>query len=587
MPSGRHRASSPVERLLRRFRWRVSRRAAVAALTVPVVIAGGAVLYVRGTGGACSPRDPLIVRVAAAVDIAPPVMEAADRFNATDTGVDGRCVKVQVVEQPPAPVLRTLIGDRVGVLPERPDGWITDSSVWVRLARKQGARNLGADETVVATSPLVFATRRSLAERFAAGKTEMSWDMVFPATARGRLRPTESEPDVVRVPDPSVSGAGIATVAAARDLVGTGSEANKALTAFVRMAQAGAMPDYRTMLEAVYARGFWSRPVVIVPEQSVWAHNRGPVTEPVVALQPKEGTIHLDYPYVVTSDDPAKAKGAELFARWLRSAPVQDLLRRAGFRSADGSQAPFEPGGEIPTRAPKVLPSITPQLIDEALEAWGKLAPPSRILVLADVSEEGARPIGPDGQTRLGVAVKAAKLGLELFPNETHMGLWEFARGIAKGKDHRELISVGSISEPAHGQEIRRTEMLRVADSVRPLAGKSASLYDTILAGFRSLSAGYEPMMSNALLVLTYGQDDGRGISRQELAEALRKEWNPDRPVQIVVVMFGAGRDRAALEEAAAITNGEVYVARQPGEIIDVFLSAIARRLCHPTCPRQ
>ena len=129
--------------------------------------------------------------------------------------------------------------------------------------------------------------------------------------------------------------------------------------------------------------------------------------------------------------------------------------------------------------------------------------------------------------------------------------------------------------------------MLRVADSVRPLAGKSASLYDTILAGFRSLSAGYEPMMSNALLVLTYGQDDGRGISRKELAEALRKEWNPDRPVQIVVVMFGAGRDRAALEEAAAITNGEVYVARQPGEIIDVFLSAIARRLCHPTCPRQ
>lgn len=580
MPSGRHRAAFTAERRRRQAGW----RGAVAVLTVAAIIAGGAYLFLTRSGGTCSGRDPVLVSVAAAVDIAPPVMEAAERFNATGAGVEGRCVRVQVTEEPPAPVLRTLIGDRAGVLPARPDGWIADSSVWVRLARKQGGQDIAADETVVATSPLVFATRRSLAERFAAGGTAMSWDMVFPATVRGRLQPTEREPDIVRIPDPSVSGAGIATVAAARDIVGTGEKADRDLTAFVRMAQAGSAPDYASMLSAVDAPGFWSRPVVIVPEQSVWRHNREPAVEPVAALQPKEGTISLDYPYVVTAADPDRAAASRLFAGWLRSAAVQETVRQAGFRSADGRQPPYQAGTDIPTDEPRPRPSITPEVIDEALEAWSRLAPPSRILVLADVSKENAEPIKPGGRTRLDVAVEAAKLGLQLFPNETHMGLWEFARDLKGGEDHRELIGLGPITKPDSGEEIRRTALFRVADGIKALDDKSSALYDAIDAGFRAVSKGYDPLMSNALLLLTAGRDDGKGISRHELVDRLRKEWNPDEPVQIIVVAFGKGADRAALNEIVSATNGQLYVAQEPGQIIDVFLSALARRLCHPTC---
>ncbi|ETK33527.1 substrate-binding and VWA domain-containing protein [Microbispora sp. ATCC PTA-5024] len=582
MPYGRHRAASTAERRRRQAR----RRSIVAVVTVVAIVAGGVYLFATRTGGTCSSRDPVLVDVAAAVDIAPPAMEAAERFNATGAGVEGRCVQVQVVEQPPAPVLRTLIGDRAGVLPDRPDGWIADSSVWVRLARKQGAQDIAADETVVATSPLVFATRRSLAQRFAAGGTAMSWDMVFPSTVRGRLQPTGHEPDVVRIPDPSVSGAGIATVAAARDIVGTGEKANKDLTAFVRMAQSGSAPDYRSMLSAVDAPGFWARPVAIVPEQSVWEHNRDVAVEPITALQPKEGTIELDYPYVVTASDPDRAAASRMFASYLRTPAVQESVRHAGFRTADGKEPPFAVGDDIPTQEPRPRPSITPEVIDEALEAWSRLAPPSRILVLADVSKETAEPIRAGGQTRLDVAVQAAKLGLQLFPNETDMGLWEFARDLTDGRDQRELVSLGPITKPGSGQEIRRTALYRLADGIKPLTGRSSSLYDSILAGFRSVSKGYDPLMSNSLLLLTAGRDDGEGITREKLVEALRSEWNPDKPVQIIVVAFGKGADRQALDEIVSVTNGQLYVAQEPGQIIDVFLSALARRLCHPTCPR-
>lgn len=563
----------------------------LAAAVAVVVLAGVLVAVVAGTsGGACSGRDPVLVGVDAAVDIAPVAMEAAEGFNATKAGVDGRCVLVQVTEQSPAPVLRTLIGDQAGVLAGRPDAWIADSSAWVRLARKQGAPNIAAGETVMATSPLVFATRRSLAQRFATGKTEMSWEMIFPATARGRLEPTSDEPDVVRIPDPSVSGAGIATVAAARDIAGDTSQGARELTAFVRMAQAGSAPDYRSMLTAVDDRSFWQRPVVVVPEQSVWLHDRVPSSDPVVALHPKEGTIILDYPYVVTASDPADATGARLFGDWLAGSPtVKEAVRRGGFRLADGKDAPIGSGPEIPPGRPRPRPSITPAVIDQALDAWSRLAPPSNLLVVADAGKHMAQPIAGDkGTTPHSVALQAAHLGLQLFPSSTRMGLWEFAKGLDGDKGYRSLVGLGPINQPDRGDDqfTRRSRLDRFTQTLQAYKNRDSSLYDTVLAGFREVTHKYDPAMNNSLLVITAGRDDGAGLSRKDLVDDLRKEWDPDHPVQIIVLAFGKDVDSAALGEITAVTNGSLHVATTPGEIIDVFLSALARRLCHPTCTK-
>lgn len=579
MRLGRHRAALSAE--LRRRK--ALRRGTLAGLAVVVLVAGTFVVLFGGGGALCATREPVLVNVAAATDVAPVAMEAANRFNETKTSSGGRCVLVQVTEQPPATVLRTLIGERAGVLRERPDGWIADSSAWIRLARKQGASALPAGESVVATSPLVFATRSSLARRFSVGGTEMNWRMVFPATVRGRLLPTENEPDVVRVPDPSLAGAGIATVAAARDVVGTGPEADKALTAFVRWAQAGSTPDYRSMLAAVDDRAFWQRPVVIVPEQSVWNHNRRPSPDPVVALHPREGTINLDYPYVVTATDPEVAEASTVFAGWLRGPEAQEIVRRAGFRSGDGLLAPISPGPEIPSEAPLTRPSVTPEDIDEALQAWSRLAPPTNILVLADTSRHMAEPI-KGGTTRVGVALEAAKIGLRLFPESTHMGMWEFADSLGGGKGYLERVSLGPINRPASGQVVRRGVLDGLTTTITPHPRLDSSLYDAILGGFRKVSAEYREEMNNVLLVITSGRDDGRGTRFQPLLDELKKQWDPDKPVQIVIIAFGDDADRDGLARITAATNGSLHVAREPGEIIDVFLAALARRLCHPTC---
>ncbi|GGP05776.1 substrate-binding and VWA domain-containing protein [Nonomuraea glycinis] len=554
----------------------------LSVLTAVALVAGMLVVVFGGARALCSTREPVLVDVAAALDVAPAVMRAAGRFNETKSTAGGRCVLVQVTERPPATVLRTLIGERAGVLSERPDGWIADSSAWIRLAREQGASALQAGEAVVATSPLVFATRSSLAERFSIGETEMNWRMVFPPTVRGRVAPNENEPDVVRVPDPSLAGAGIATVAAARDVVGTGPAADKALTAFVRWAQAGSAPDYRSMLEAVDDRAFWQRPVVIVPEQSVWNHSLSASADPVVALHPREGTITLDYPYVVTAADPTVAEASAAFAAWLRGPEAQRLVREAGFRSGDGTQAPISPAPNVPVTNPKIRSSVSDEDIDEALRAWSRLAPPTNILVLTDTSEHMAEPL--NGGTRVGVALSAARIGLQLFPDSTHMGFWEFAHRLGGGKGYAERVGLGPINRPETGELVRRGRLNELTTTLTAHPGRDSSLYDAILSGFREVGDKYREEMNNTLLVITSGRDDGRGLKPAELTERLRAEWKPDKPIQIIIIAFGKGVDRAGLAGITAATNGSLHVAQEPGEIIDVFLEALARRLCHPTC---
>ncbi|MGW2197511.1 substrate-binding domain-containing protein, partial [Streptosporangium sp. NPDC001682] len=307
--------------------------------------------------------------------------------------------------------------------------------------------------------------------------------------------------------------------------------------------------------------------------------------DPVTALHPREGTINLDYPYVVTSSDEAKASGSRAFAAWLRSPETQEAARRAGFRSPDGSLGPYSPGPEIPTEAPRTRPTILPGMIDEALAAWSRLAPPTNILVLADSGKHMAGPInGQQGKTRLTVALDAARLGLQLFPGSTHMGMWEFSS--AKGEDQRERVRLGPITEPDDGQVIRRSRLEELTRTLRADPKEPSALYDSIIAGFRALTESYDETMNNTLLVITAGKDDGKGISGAKLVERLRGEWNPARPVQIVVLAFGTDLDRAALTQITSVTNGSLHVAQRPEEIIDVFLSALARRLCHPTCAK-
>ncbi len=164
------------------------------------------------------------------------------------------------------------------------------------------------------------------------------------------------------------------------------------------------------------------------------------------------------------------------------------------------------------------------------------------------------------------------------------MGLWEFADKLSGSRPYQQIVPVGPLTGEL-GLISRRQQLLEANAALNPVAHSAAALNSAILAGYKQMVAGYRPKYSNALLVLTSGADNARDdISLSKLLSYLHQLYNPDRPVQIVIVVFSARSDFAAMQQIASATAGSAYEITDPAQIGKVFFEAIARRICQSSC---
>lgn len=558
-----------------------------AAVLLVGLIGGGWAL--REFPKACSGR-PLLISIAAQPDIAPAIMEVASRFNVQPREVRGRCVRVAVYEKEPAKVARFLSGGPfAGGEKLNVDGWVPESSMWVNVARDSvaGARTVSADVGSVASSPVVLATSRAVAAEFRRRHIEPSWRMLFPSYATLFGGPRTKTPVSVQMLDPSLSGAGIATMIAIRRIVGTGRQSGPLLTSFVRGMQRSTWSDNTTMFTYLTGLARFSRPIVVSTEQAVFVYNDTHRPNPATPLLPKEGSVLMDYPFAVTTTDPVRREAVEAFRSTLRTRLSLETIQRFGFRTPEGFinrdiAQRYEVNGYTPRL---VAAAPRPGQVDEALQAWNRLGLGTNILVLTDVSQAVGQEIPGLGETRLRLGVRAALLGLQLFPNDTNIGLWQYADHLDGTRPYRQLVPIGPITQQVGGHS-RRAELQRIARETRP-TGRSADMNETILAAYRELKRTWQPDKFNAMLVMASTEDNASGgLSTDRLLDAIRKEANPQRPVQVIFVAFGTDIDTAAMERIAQATGGGVYSTRDPDQIINVFMDSIARRLCTPDCPK-
>ena len=117
------------------------------------------------------------------------------------------------------------------------------------------------------------------------------------------------------------------------------------------------------------------------------------------------------------------------------------------------------------------------------------------------------------------------------------------------------------------------------------MVGAPAALYGSILAGYKQMTATYQPRYANAVLVMTAGIDNAPGdISAATLIKDLRKLYNPNRRVEIITLVLGKATGFSALQQISAATGGQAYLITNPTQVTSVFFNAIARRICNPTC---
>ena len=169
--------------------------------------------------------------------------------------------------------------------------------------------------------------------------------------------------------------------------------------------------------------------------------------------------------------------------------------------------------------------------------------------------------------------------GLALFPDSTSMGLWEMGQSQSAATPYAEKVSVGPLPG-GFGVINRRAQLQQIIATLKTGNGVLA-LHDAILAAYKQMTATYAANYANAVLVLTSGVDSAPGdMQLDALLSKLRALYNTSRKVEIIVIMFGQQGDFTALQEIAGATGGVAYRISNPAEVGQIFIEAMAQRIC-------
>jgi Bacterial extracellular solute-binding protein len=549
-----------------------------------------AALTAKALASRTSCAAKVVVHVAASADIAPAVGRIAAAFNRQHRQASGHCAQVQVTSAQPATVASDIDGQGAsGGLPAL-DAWIPDSSTWVDVVRgyPMGARRAQPTGIDVAESPLMIVMPAAAAAQMPGFNSSIGWRFLLPSSIGG---PSYSLHLRVDLPDPSQSAVGLAALVQMSRFIGT-RDPRSHLTRFVFNAEATPEFESPTELAAFVDQSrppLFGRPVTVATEQAVLQYDQANPGQPLAARYPvgagpASGTPELDYPYVLTTSNPLELAAARAFGQELRSSYAAAVVRYFGFRSANGVPDRMPAGDGLGGQVLRLAPPASAAEVQTALQAWQRLSLGSNDLALMDVSKAMADPGGPGGETLEEELSQSAGLGLALFPDSTHLGLWEFADNLSNGQPYKQLVSVGPL--PGHVGLITRRQQLEEIDATLKTATRSpAALYSAVLAGYKHMLADYQPDDVNAVLLLTAGLDNAPGgPSLTSLLSQLHALFNPSHPVEIVVVMLGTAGNFAAMQQIADVTDGRAYEITNPADIGRVFFTAIAHRICPTRC---
>ncbi|GGR64070.1 hypothetical protein J2S40_004737 [Nocardioides luteus] len=444
---------------------------------------------------------------------------------------DAGCSQIAVESTKTDQVLEPMaLGD------DLPDVWIPDSSLWTeRVSAVEQPVVLRAS---MATSPVVIVSgdginRTSYAEAFAEDDLLMG-DPQRMMSALGTAVASQGKP------------ASEAKLQPYAERIASGDEA-------AALPDSGRLAELRTVASGVTATS-----------EQQWS-TYAPMLK---ASAPKEGTVVLDYPVLITADASRRnaiASTITSFARVLDSKAADVALTQAGFRTA---------GAGKPSPNVGAFTQVDQSVVAKTAAEWSGKLRPTRTLAVVDVSGSMAWPSAPDSATtRLQLTQAAVSEAIRALPGGAAAGLWAFSEE-TEGKldgDHDVLVRTRRLASA--GQRARLTE--EIAGLTKRTGGGTA-LHDTTLAAYQAAIASYDPLASNTVLLFTDGtNDDADSMDLAELVRQLKSASDPRRPVRVLGVGITADADLGALQAIADATGGAAYVAERPEDVDAVVREAL------------
>ena len=578
----------------RRARWLLPATwtavALMAAALVVVVLASTRV----GESGCTGSTSTLTV--ASSISQFQALSGLARSWTDSKPAVDGRCVGATVVLKESSDVAAALgptwDADRDG---PRPDVWVPDSSLWVLVAtsRRDAGAMLPRDAPSIASSPVVLAVRRPVAQALGWPQRELGWEEVLGAFSRPDIWKSVGHPEWAALrmgmTDPTLSTAGLASTLAILDRDADGVLSDAELTAGVGFTQLlGAMaPDTTVFInEQRQATGQGAGSGVAafpVLEREVAAYD---ATKPAVELVPvyaRQAPFVADFPYAVLTaswvDDVRRAAAGQ-FLRYLLGPNGQQVLADEGFRGADqrildATRLPAAQGFQAVVAAPRPYPGAA--AVSQLITDWTALQRQSNLLVVLDTSGSMNDPVPGTRLTRLQLLQQTALAGFALLNVQSKIGLWQFSVGLTPNTDYRELVPYGPVAG-AVGKVPRRQALAGAVQALKASGG--TGLYDTTYAAFRAVQRVWEPNDTNAVLLITDGKnEDQKSLTLPELLTRLGREVRQDRPTPVISIAVGPNADANALRQISKVTGGRTFVARDANAAVQTLILAFAGRL--------
>jgi Ca-activated chloride channel family protein len=556
-------------------------------LAVVAVSVGG---YRLLAADSCAGANTVRLDVAAAPEIAPAVRDAAAQWVATRPRISGgRCAAVQVVDADNADVAAAVAGSHNATIngvgqasgkTQVPDAWIPDSSTWLQRLRAIGPDWVPADAPSVARSPVVLAMPEPVAATLGWPARKVTWtDLLAKLGGESKLRTGIVEPN-----RDAAGTAGLLALATAANAAGAAGGQQATISALRALAtgRSALRDDLLARFPRATDPGALASGLAAAPlsEQAVNTYNAG---QPPVRLAPvfvDPAPPPMDYPFAVLpglSGD--KASVARALMVTLAGDGYRNRLAQVGLRAADGSTgsgyqlAKGAPAGPLPAGA---VPD--PAIIDRVLSTWTTVISPGRLLAVIDVSGSMAEPVPTAGNaTREQVTVESARRGLGLFDDSWAVGLWVFSTQLDGANDFKELVPIGTLAS-------QRQELLAGLTTIQPKVNGNTGLYDTVLAAYKNVQAGWDPSRVNSVVIMTDGKnEDPNGLSLDQVVDELKKVVDPARPVEVIAIGLGTGVSEAELQRITNAAGGGTFIAADPSKMSEVFLKAISLR---PTAVR-
>ncbi len=529
--------------------------AAVAAVAIVAVLA-------RETGpaggaNATAPPGSLAVRFVFSPEKEKLLEPLVERFNERGEEVDGKPVFVEgrVMSSGEAE-------EKIGRGALEPVAWSPASSLWGRLLNFDADRRYVArrNPSIVRT-PLVIAMWEPMARALGYPRRSLGFgDILRLASSRAGWgaygKPEYGAFKLVHT-NPDFSTSGLSAVVAeyyaatgkkegltVRDVTASRARAT------VRTIERSIVHYGDTTLfvaEQMRKEGPGYASAVAMEETTLVDFNRTRGPQPrLVAIYPKEGTVHSDNPFLLLDApwvSPAEAEGARRFRRFLAEEITPELAAEFGFRSPDSREVP-EPltpeNGVDPGQPKRLLDLPEPRVLDAVRRTWREDRKPANVLLVVDTSGSMIE------ERRL----RKVKAGLRTFFREVspddRIGLMRFSNAA------RSVVPLGRFGE----------NRPRLLSAVRRLApGGGTAVYDATAAGFATVSRLRDRSRINAVVVLTDGEDTDSSIDVEEVVGRLRAQGDGEARVRVFTIAYSADAEGAeeALRRIAQASGGQAY----------------------------